>query len=139
METKSGLPQALAYFVTAALLLYQFIWELTHCCREGQLFQELMKFFTEGWLSLFILVSGTLLLISGVQRLKNRKHASVMALIATLVGLVFYVYGFWLFLISLIFIFKRVEALIFALSGFMLLVSFIISTREVIMLVRSKG
>ena len=139
MKIKSGLFQSLTYFVTAALLLYQFFWELTHCCKEGQIFQELMKFFTEGWLYLLFLLSGSLLLISGLLRLKNSKPANRMALIATLIGLVFYIYGIWVFLLSFLFIFTNMEALIFALSGVMLLVCLIISAREVIRSLRSKS
>lgn len=139
MRIKPELTQSLTYIVTAALLLYQFFWELSHCCREGQIFQELMKFFTEGWIYLLLLLSGSLLLISGFLRLKNRKPASVMALIATLIGLVYYIFGIWVFLVYLFFIFTNVEALIFILSGVMLLVSLIISTREVIMLFRNRG
>jgi hypothetical protein len=139
MKTRSGLPQSLTYIVTAALLLYQFLWELTHCCGEGEKLQELIKFFTEGWFFLLLLLSGSLLLISGFLRLIGREDVGLATLLATLIGLVYYYYGIGVFIVYLLFIFTNVKALIFVLTGIMLMVSFIISAREVIRSLRRKG
>jgi hypothetical protein len=139
MKIKPGLPQSLAYIVTGALLLYQFLWELTHCCVGGEKLQELIKFFTEGWFFLLLLLSGSLLLTIGFLRLIGREDVGLAALIATLIGLVFYLYGIGVFFVYLLFIFTNVKALIFVLTGSMLIVSFIISAREVIQSLRSKG